>query len=85
MQTSLLQAVLALQSGLVVDYPGHEVVYRDTPTYRLYQAGDGESFFLAVRQPVVLGEALQGRSAARIWPRTRASAPGWPAVTTRRP
>ena len=59
-QTSLLQAVLALQSGLVVDYPGHEVVYRNTPTYRLYQAGDGESFFLAVRQPVVLGEALQG-------------------------
>jgi len=47
-QTSLLQAVLALQSGLVVDYPGHVVVYRNTPTYRLYQAGDGESFFLAV-------------------------------------
>ncbi len=47
-QTSLLQAVLALQSGLVVDYPGHEVVYRNTPTYRLYEAGDGESFFLAV-------------------------------------
>jgi crotonobetainyl-CoA:carnitine CoA-transferase CaiB-like acyl-CoA transferase len=47
-QTSLLQAVLALQSGLVVEYPGHEVVYRNTPTYRLYQAGDGESFFLAV-------------------------------------
>ncbi len=47
-QTSLLQAVLALQSGLVVDYPGHTVVYRNTPTYRLYQAGDGESFFLAV-------------------------------------
>jgi crotonobetainyl-CoA:carnitine CoA-transferase CaiB-like acyl-CoA transferase len=47
-QTSLLHAVLALQSGLVVDYPGHEVVYRNTPTYRLYQAGDGESFFLAV-------------------------------------
>ena len=47
-QTSLLQAVLALQSGLVVDYLGHEVVYRNTPTYRLYQAGDGESFFLAV-------------------------------------
>ena len=47
-QTSLLQAVLALQSGLVVDYPGHEIVYRNTPTYRLYQAGDGESFFLAV-------------------------------------
>ena len=47
-QTSLLQAVLALQSGLVVDYPGHEVVYRSTPTYRLYQAGDHEWLFLAV-------------------------------------
>ena len=47
-QTALLQAVLALQSGLVVDDPGHEVIYRNTPTYRLYQAGDGESFFLAV-------------------------------------
>jgi len=47
-QTSLLQAVLALQSGLVVDYPGHEVVYRNTPTYRLFQAGDGDFFFLAV-------------------------------------
>ena len=47
-QTSLLQAVLALQSGNVVAYPGHEVVYRPTPTYRLYQGSDGEWFFLAV-------------------------------------
>jgi len=47
-QTSLLQAVLALQSGNVVAYPGHEVVYRSTPTYRLYQGRDGEWFFLAV-------------------------------------
>ncbi|MGH7398532.1 MAG: CoA transferase, partial [Candidatus Rokuibacteriota bacterium] len=47
-QTSLLQAVLALQSGNVVAYPGHEVVYRSTPTYRLYQGSDGEWFFLAV-------------------------------------
>ena len=47
-QTSLLQAVLALQSGSVVSYPGHEVVLRNTPTYRLYQGGDGEWFFLAV-------------------------------------
>ena len=46
-QTSLLQAVLALQSGSVVAYPGHEVVFRATPTYRLYQAGDGGWFFLA--------------------------------------
>ncbi len=47
-QTSLLQAVLALQSGSVVAFPGHEVVYRSTPTYRLYQAGDERWFFLAV-------------------------------------
>ena len=47
-QTSLLQAVLALQSGNVVAYPGYEVVYRPTPTYRLYQGSDGQWFFLAV-------------------------------------
>jgi CoA:oxalate CoA-transferase len=47
-ETSLLNAGLALQSGNVVDYPGRgEAVYRDTPTYRLYQAGDGQWFFLA--------------------------------------
>ena len=47
-ETSLLQAGLALQSGSIVDYPGRgEPVYRDTPTYRLYQASDGEWFFLA--------------------------------------
>jgi crotonobetainyl-CoA:carnitine CoA-transferase CaiB-like acyl-CoA transferase len=46
-ETSLLHAVLALQSGNVVDHPGREVVYRETPTYRLYRAGDGEWFFLA--------------------------------------
>jgi crotonobetainyl-CoA:carnitine CoA-transferase CaiB-like acyl-CoA transferase len=46
-ETSLLHAALALQSGNVVDHPGREVVYRDTPTYRLYQAGDGQWFFLA--------------------------------------
>ena len=45
--TSLLQGVLALQAGNFVDWPGREIVYRDTPTYRLYRAGDGEWFFLA--------------------------------------
>jgi crotonobetainyl-CoA:carnitine CoA-transferase CaiB-like acyl-CoA transferase len=45
--TSLLQGVLALQSGSVVDWPGREIVYRETPTYRMYQAGDGEWLFLA--------------------------------------
>lgn len=46
-ETSLLNAVLALQSGNVVDYPGKPSPFRDNPTYRLYQAGDGEWFFLA--------------------------------------
>jgi crotonobetainyl-CoA:carnitine CoA-transferase CaiB-like acyl-CoA transferase len=47
-QTSLLQAVLALQSGNVVTYPGYELTFRVTPTYRLYQGSDGLWFFLAV-------------------------------------
>jgi crotonobetainyl-CoA:carnitine CoA-transferase CaiB-like acyl-CoA transferase len=46
-ETSLLQGVLALQSGIAVDYPGKPALIRDNPTYRLYQAGDGEWFFLA--------------------------------------
>jgi len=46
-ETSLLHAVLALQSGNVVDYPGKPSPFRDNPTYRLYEAGDGEWFFLA--------------------------------------
>ena len=46
-ETSLLNAVLALQSGLVVDFPGRQTVLRETPTYRLYRAGDGGWFFLA--------------------------------------
>ena len=46
-ETSLLHASLALQSGNVVDYPGKQSMFRDNPTYRLYQAGDGEWFFVA--------------------------------------
>jgi crotonobetainyl-CoA:carnitine CoA-transferase CaiB-like acyl-CoA transferase len=46
-ETSLLQAALALQSGLVVDYAGKPQGFRETPTYRLYEAGDGQWFFLA--------------------------------------
>ena len=46
-ETSLLHASLALQSGNVVDYPGKQSMFRDNPTYRLYQAGDGQWFFLA--------------------------------------
>src|SRR5439155_103860 len=41
-ETSLLHAVTALQAGNFVDYPGKQSVFRDNPTYRLYQAGDGE-------------------------------------------
>ena len=46
-ETSLLHAVLAMQSGNVVDYRGKPSVVRDNPTYRLYQAADGEWLFLA--------------------------------------
>jgi len=46
-ETSLLNASLALQSGNVVDYPGKQSVFRDNPTYRLYQGSDGEWFFVA--------------------------------------
>jgi len=46
-ETSLLHAALALQSGNVVDYPGKQSMFRDNPTYRLYQGSDGEWFFLA--------------------------------------
>jgi crotonobetainyl-CoA:carnitine CoA-transferase CaiB-like acyl-CoA transferase len=46
-ETSLLHASLALNSGAVVDYPGKPVFARENPTYRLYEAGDGEWFFLA--------------------------------------
>ena len=47
-RTSLLQGVMALQSGSVVDYPGLERTYKETPTYRIYQAQDGKWLFLAV-------------------------------------
>ncbi|OGK96890.1 MAG: hypothetical protein A2W08_06640 [Candidatus Rokubacteria bacterium RBG_16_73_20] len=46
-ETSLLRGVLALQSGIAVDYPGKPSLIRDNPTYRLYQAGDDAWFFLA--------------------------------------
>src|SRR5437762_11892605 len=47
-ETSLLRGVLALQAGVAVDYPSKPTLIRDNPTYRLYQAGDGAWFFLAV-------------------------------------
>jgi crotonobetainyl-CoA:carnitine CoA-transferase CaiB-like acyl-CoA transferase len=46
-ETSLLHGVVAMQAGTFVDYPGREWVYRETPTYRMYQAQDGEWLFLA--------------------------------------
>ncbi|MGH7353508.1 MAG: CaiB/BaiF CoA transferase family protein [Candidatus Rokuibacteriota bacterium] len=46
-ETSLLRGVMALQSGIAVDYPAKPTLLRDNPTYRLYQAGDGRWFFLA--------------------------------------
>jgi crotonobetainyl-CoA:carnitine CoA-transferase CaiB-like acyl-CoA transferase len=46
-ETSLLHGSLALQSGNVVDFPGKPTIFRVNPTYRLYQAGDGQWFFLA--------------------------------------
>jgi crotonobetainyl-CoA:carnitine CoA-transferase CaiB-like acyl-CoA transferase len=46
-ETSLLRGVMALQSGIAIDYPGKPTMIRENPTYRLYQAGDGEWFFLA--------------------------------------
>jgi formyl-CoA transferase/CoA:oxalate CoA-transferase len=46
-ETSLLHAVTTLQAGNFVDYPGKQSVFRDNPTYRLYQASDGEWLFLA--------------------------------------
>ncbi len=47
-ETSLLRAAFALQSGTTVQYPSKPSIIRDNPTYRLYQAGDGQWFFLAV-------------------------------------
>jgi crotonobetainyl-CoA:carnitine CoA-transferase CaiB-like acyl-CoA transferase len=46
-ETSLFHAVAALQAGNFVDYPGKQSVFRDNPTYRLYQAEDSEWLFLA--------------------------------------
>jgi crotonobetainyl-CoA:carnitine CoA-transferase CaiB-like acyl-CoA transferase len=46
-ETSLLRGVMALQSGIALEYPGKPTLVRENPTYRLYRAGDGEWFFLA--------------------------------------
>jgi crotonobetainyl-CoA:carnitine CoA-transferase CaiB-like acyl-CoA transferase len=46
-ETSLLRGVLALQSGIAIDYPGKPTFIRDNPTYRLYQGSDSQWFFVA--------------------------------------
>ena len=46
-ETSLLRGVLALQSGIAIDYPGKPTLLRENPTYRLYQGSDGQWFFVA--------------------------------------
>jgi len=46
-ETSLLQGVMALQSGIVLDYATKPTLIRDNPTYRLYKGSDGQWFFVA--------------------------------------
>jgi crotonobetainyl-CoA:carnitine CoA-transferase CaiB-like acyl-CoA transferase len=46
-ETSLLHAAFALQSGVAVDYASKPSLVRDNPTYRLYRAADDQWFFLA--------------------------------------
>ena len=46
-ETSLLHGSLSFQSGNTVEYPGKPTGFRPSPTYRLYEASDGEWFFLA--------------------------------------
>ena len=46
-ETSLLQGVLALQAGIVLDYPTKPTLIRENPTYRLYKGRDEQWFFVA--------------------------------------
>ena len=46
-ETSLLRGVMALQSGIVLDYATKPTLIRDNPTYRLYKGSDGQWFFVA--------------------------------------
>src|SRR6266700_4619236 len=46
-ETSLLHGSLSFQSGNTVEYAGKPSGFRPSPTYRLYEAGDREWFFLA--------------------------------------
>jgi crotonobetainyl-CoA:carnitine CoA-transferase CaiB-like acyl-CoA transferase len=52
-ETSLLHGSLSFQSGNTVEYAGKPTGFRPSPAYRLYEAGDGEWFFLACgNQPI---------------------------------
>jgi crotonobetainyl-CoA:carnitine CoA-transferase CaiB-like acyl-CoA transferase len=46
-ETSLLRGVLALQSGIAIDYEAKPTLIRENPTYRLYKGSDGGWFFVA--------------------------------------
>jgi formyl-CoA transferase/CoA:oxalate CoA-transferase len=46
-ETSLLRGVMALQSGIVLDYAAKPTLIRENPTYRLYKGSDGAWFFVA--------------------------------------
>jgi crotonobetainyl-CoA:carnitine CoA-transferase CaiB-like acyl-CoA transferase len=52
-ETSLLHGSLSFQSGNTVEYEGKPTGFRPSPAYRLYQAGDGEWFFLACGNQVI--------------------------------
>lgn len=65
-ETSLLQAVFALQSGTVVRYAGRPNLVRDNPTYRLYRAGDGEWFFLACGNQAFWGKLCAALGLERL-------------------
>ena len=64
-RTSLLQGVMALQSGSVVDYPGLETrVSRDARPTGSIRRSDGEWLFLAVGNQSFLSQALPGHRPA---------------------
>ena len=52
-ETSLLHGSLSFQSGNTVQYAGKPTGFRPSPAYRLYEAGDGEWFFLACGNQVI--------------------------------
>jgi crotonobetainyl-CoA:carnitine CoA-transferase CaiB-like acyl-CoA transferase len=65
-ETSLLQAIFALQSGTVVRYAGRPNLLRDNPVYRLYRAGDGQWFFLACGNQAFWGKLCTALGLERL-------------------